>query len=462
MQRTEQHGHGRTAAAERALLERARGGDVAAYDAVLATRLPAVHQLARAILGPDGDADDAATCALVAAWHELPRLEDLGRFDDWLDRIVISECRMRLGGDRGAGGAAMPPDLAARVREAVRERPRSRRRRGQRTGLVALAVAVPVLVVVLVVAGALGGVGGIGGLLGRGVGTPASASGSPALGALPSLGTASASPSGATPPLTGASPLPGAPGALGPGSLAVVTLRGDNLRVRTSPGTSDPATRLKPLLPAGTRMLIVGGPVTVDDHEWYEIQTDGELVNLFGWVAAGENGTAWITPAAPRCFGELGAGTVGALDRVDFLACYGRTEVKVRARAEGLWDARGIDGDCGWLRAGGVCDLDNAWLLLPAAPVTLITETGAEYEMSLAMPPDLSEALVKLPRQSTLLLTVSMDAPEADACRARDAGSGSALIPNDQAVTACRLQFVVQEVAFRDPAVAPTPQAPSN
>jgi hypothetical protein len=241
-----------------------------------------------------------------------------------------------------------------------------------------------------------------------------------------------------------------------------VTLNGDNLRVRTTPGTTDPATRLKPLLPAGTRMLIVDGPVSMDNHDWYEIQTDGELVNLFGWVAAGEAGTAWIAPTAPRCWGELGAGTVAGLDRVDFLACYGRTEVKVRARAEGLWDARAAEGDCGWLRAGGTCDLDNAWLLLPAAPVTLVTDAGAEHDLRLAMPPDLSEALSKLPRQTTLLLTVSMDAPEAGACRARDAETGAVLIPDDQAVTACRLQFVVQEVAFRDPGAQPSRGAPSN
>jgi len=460
VQRTGQQEHGRTAAAERALLERARSGDAAAYDAVIAARLPAVHQLARAILGPDGDADDAATCALVAAWHELPRLEDLARFDDWLDRIVISECRMRLGGSGPSGAATMPDDLADRVGEAVRERPRkARSRTGRRTALAGFALAVPVLVAALLV---VGGFGGLGGLLGRGPTGSGSASGDPALGALPSSAPAAASPSGATPPSTGGSPLPGDPGALEPGAIAVVTLNGDNLRVRTTPGTSDPATRLKPLLPAGTRMLIVGGPVTVDNHDWYEVQTDGELVNLFGWVAAGENGTAWIAPAAPRCWGELGAGTVAGLDRVDFLACYGRTEVKVRARAEGLWDARGADGDCGWLRAGGVCDLDNAWLLLPAAPVTLVTDAGVEHEVTLAMPPDLSEALVKLPRQSTLLLTVSMDAPEAADCRARDADSGSTLIPNDQAVTACRLQFVVQEVAFRDATAEPSPEAPAN
>jgi hypothetical protein len=106
--------------------------------------------------------------------------------------------------------------------------------------------------------------------------------------------------------------------------------------------------------------------------------------------------------------------------------------------------------------------VDNAWLLLPAAKVTLVTDSGVERELTLAMPPDLSEALRKLPRQSTLLLTVSMDAPEADACHARDASTGATLIPDDRAATACRLQFVVQEVAFRDPTVNPSPDAPAN
>ena len=87
---------------------------------------------------------------------------------------------------------------------------------------------------------------------------------------------------------------------------------------------------------------------------------------------------------------------------------------------------------------------------------------SGEHDVVLAMPPDLSAALVKLPRQSTLLLTVSMDAPEAAACHATDATTGATLIPDDRAVTACRLQFVVQEVAFRDPGGAGASEPPGN
>lgn len=460
MQRTEHAQDGRATATDRDRLERARSGDAAAYDAIVAARLPAAYRLARAILGSGGDADDAASCALIAAWHELPRLDDLERFDDWLDRIVISECRMRLGAAGSDGStAAVPADLAERTMRSVRERPRAARTRGRRrAALAGLALAVPVLVVALLVIGGVGGFGGLGGTL-REPATASPSTAGPGIGGTPADSPA---PSGGTPPSSGGSGAPGEVEGLARDTLAVVTLAGDNLRVRRAPGVGDPATRLKPVLPAGTRMLIIDGPVSVDGLDWYEVQTDGELIDLFGWVASGDNGDEWIQPAAPRCWGELGAGTVAGLDRIDFLVCYGRTEVKVQARAAGLWDVRAPDGECGWIRTKGDCDADNAWLLLPAAPVTVVTGPGTEHRVTLAMPPDLSEALVKLPRQSTLLLTVSMDAPEAMACRARDVETGAALIPDDQAITVCRLQFVVQEVAFRDPAVAPSPEVPFN
>jgi hypothetical protein len=43
-----------------------------------------------------------------------------------------------------------------------------------------------------------------------------------------------------------------------------------------------------------------------------------------------------------------------------------------------------------------------------------------------------------------------MDSPDATLCRVRDGETGQALIPPERAVTACRLQFVVEEVAFRE------------
>ena len=50
--------------------------------------------MALAILRTEWDARDACQEAFLAAWPELPRLRDVARFDAWLDRIVVNECRM--------------------------------------------------------------------------------------------------------------------------------------------------------------------------------------------------------------------------------------------------------------------------------------------------------------------------------------------------------------------------------
>ena len=78
------------------LFSRARGGDPAAFEAIAVQRLPGLYRLARAILGSDAEAAEATCNTLVGAWHELPHLDDPTRFDEWLERILVSECRMDL------------------------------------------------------------------------------------------------------------------------------------------------------------------------------------------------------------------------------------------------------------------------------------------------------------------------------------------------------------------------------
>jgi hypothetical protein len=230
----------------------------------------------------------------------------------------------------------------------------------------------------------------------------------------------------------------------------VVTIEGNDLRVRSAPTTARSSKMLKPVLPAGTRMLVVDGPVAADGYDWYEIQTDGELIDLFGWVATGKDGEVWLAAKKPRCPEDADAATVATLNRIDFLACYGNTQVEVTARAADLWDTRLEVEDCGWIRRTGSCDIDTRWLLFPSTSVTLVTKKGNEHRIDLAMPPDMATRLQDVPRQATLFLTISMDAPEAAACGVRDPVTGAELIPAHRAVTACRLQFVVQQIAWRD------------
>ena len=78
------------------LVELARAGDVQAFERLIDARLDRAYRMALAILRTEWDARDACQEAFVAAWRELPRLRDVARFDAWLDRIVVNECRMLL------------------------------------------------------------------------------------------------------------------------------------------------------------------------------------------------------------------------------------------------------------------------------------------------------------------------------------------------------------------------------
>jgi DNA-directed RNA polymerase specialized sigma24 family protein len=429
---------------DRALLEQARDGDAGAFERVIADRLDGLWRLARALLGSDDAARDAVEVALLAAWRELPRLDDLARFEAWLDRILISECRMRLASSATAGRQSpVPVDLLAgaiaRIREAPPRPPRppEPRRRSAVISWITLALALVALVAVTAV----------------GVNLVRS-SHDPGTAVAPTAAPGDQPAASAAQPTASASDTTGSPGApfdtdLHQGGLAVVTLEGDNLRVRSAPGVGDESKRLKPVLPAGTRMLLVGGPVEADTYTWWEVQTDSEVVDLFGWVADGKDGVGWIAPAEPRCVGDPDAAAVVGMSRIDFLACSGSTEVNFLADAASLWDVGQVAGDCGWVRRRDGCDVDNAWLLLASTVVRVTTGPGTQRDLVVAMPPDLAAQLALLPRHRTLRLTVAMDSPDARGCRVRDAQTHKLLLPHDQAVTACRLEFVVQEVAFR-------------
>jgi len=81
---------------EQQLIERARNGDVQAYDALVASRLSSTFRLAKAILGHAADAEDVTQEAFVQAWRTLPQLRDTDRFDAWFGRVVVNTARMHL------------------------------------------------------------------------------------------------------------------------------------------------------------------------------------------------------------------------------------------------------------------------------------------------------------------------------------------------------------------------------
>lgn len=57
------------------------------------SHLLGAYRLAAAIIGNNGDAEDAAGAAILNAWKHWPRLRDQARAEAWFSRIVVNACR---------------------------------------------------------------------------------------------------------------------------------------------------------------------------------------------------------------------------------------------------------------------------------------------------------------------------------------------------------------------------------
>jgi RNA polymerase sigma-70 factor (ECF subfamily) len=95
------------------IVERARNGDVAAFEELAAHYLPEAYRLAAAMVGVD-DARDVAQEALVTVWRELPRLRDATRFEPWLRSIVMNRARNTLRSRRRRPTVTLDAEQSAR------------------------------------------------------------------------------------------------------------------------------------------------------------------------------------------------------------------------------------------------------------------------------------------------------------------------------------------------------------
>jgi len=76
----------------RALVERARGGDREAFDALARVVGDQCMAIAFRILRDADRADDAVQAALISAWRQLRSLRNPDAFEPWLHRILTNEC----------------------------------------------------------------------------------------------------------------------------------------------------------------------------------------------------------------------------------------------------------------------------------------------------------------------------------------------------------------------------------
>ncbi len=116
-----------------------------------------------------------------------------------------------------------------------------------------------------------------------------------------------ASPSGAVvrPTQTLAAPTASATASAAPRDLllgALVVTVSDRLRVRSEPRVSDDSIKYEPVLPLGTELRVLDGPVTASGFTWYKVapttftKLDGPG---YGWIAmAGKDGEPWIARSA--------------------------------------------------------------------------------------------------------------------------------------------------------------------
>src|SRR6266545_5547222 len=115
---------------EEELVERARNGDVTAYEQLVRTYQDLAARTAYVITGGAADAQDAAQEAFVKAYYSLGRFRAGAPFRPWLLRIVANEAinRRKAAGrrptvglsvveDRASGDTALSPEASALAHE---------------------------------------------------------------------------------------------------------------------------------------------------------------------------------------------------------------------------------------------------------------------------------------------------------------------------------------------------------
>ena len=79
---------------DRDLVERARGGDRDAYEALARGSADRLYATAYRIVRDSDLADEAVQQTLVQIWRELPSLRDPDRYSAWTYRLVVRYCLM--------------------------------------------------------------------------------------------------------------------------------------------------------------------------------------------------------------------------------------------------------------------------------------------------------------------------------------------------------------------------------
>src|ERR1700733_15655423 len=94
-----------------ALVERVRGGDVAAYDTLVRKYERQLFRIAQHITQNREDAEDVMQDAFVKAFEKLDQFQGNSKFYTWLVRIAVNESLMRLRKRRTGRLVSMDEDV---------------------------------------------------------------------------------------------------------------------------------------------------------------------------------------------------------------------------------------------------------------------------------------------------------------------------------------------------------------
>lgn len=218
----------------------------------------------------------------------------------------------------------------------------------------------------------------------------------------------------------------------------VTTLADDGLRVRSEPRISDDSHKLEPLLPLGSQLYVLGGPVSSSGYVWYEVVPLTSQNLPSGWVASADrDGKPWIAagdfncPPVPTDFRSL-----AELPRGVGLACFPRVPITVAARLI----------ECN-------CDIDGGWYtpwwfyLASGSPNFLVepevtTVPADEDWFVLNLDPSAEHPKV-LPIGQIVEVTGIFDHPAASNCTRSEMDGDP--VPSQ----GCRLQFAVTRLVLQ-------------
>lgn len=219
----------------------------------------------------------------------------------------------------------------------------------------------------------------------------------------------------------------------------------DDLLVRSAAGTGADSKKLEPLLPKGTLLYVVDGPVEANGYQWYRVEPFDHDVPS-GWVAAASrDGERWLEPGTASCpplpieFADIAR--LASFERLVGLACFGDHPLTFTARI---------------LEPEATCGVSAGWTIKPAwldqcVRHDVLTDLSGDQlvdQMDAVLAPNVSsKGLVYGIEPKTWLkvkVTGQFDHPAARTCRARRQDTDPP--PPAEVVMICRETFVITSI----------------